>query len=486
MSEERMSLQFTSSFTDVVDLNPNFAIAKMWVAYHGKNRNMSEISKQVFIDAVPTAAYCPVVGRYDRESNDFGGHDIEVLIKDNYLDFVNLTTPFGVVPENAKWGFETIVDASGNEHEYFTISVILWKRQEGYERLIELKSISQSMEIDMVRGHLSDDGYTVVDEMRYSAFCILGSNHEPCFEGARIEIQDENDPMRGDKYAAMMSELKEFELDIPKQYCLECEPEEEPEQVQEQEPEQEVGGEHEQTDAGEEGQSQETVEEQGGEPEPEEGDGCDECAVGGFGRFTAVYIALPSASFDEDSRIATSWTLVCIEDGDIAVVAQNEFAEESHSTHVYRVPFSITEGSDKIEAVFDFDSKELVIANYYTQAEADHIREMQDNYDALVEYRATRERQDHEAEIDAVLDRFSNSIGDIEEFATLRDGAYAMNASDVEMRCYAILGKHGINSIESEDSSSLKIPVKFSNKHEETPEDENDRYNGLFQKYNKK
>ena len=128
MTEKRISMQFAAGFTDAYELNETFAVAKMWVAYVGKNRNGSEIPKSTFIDALPTMAYCPVVARYDRETNDFGGHDIEVVAQDDYIKFVNSTVPFGVVPENAKCGFETVVDKNGESHEYLTASVILWKR----------------------------------------------------------------------------------------------------------------------------------------------------------------------------------------------------------------------------------------------------------------------------------------------------------------------------------------------------------------------
>lgn len=189
---KKIKLDFSVSFSEVVNLNPNFSMAKMKVAYVGRNRNMSAISKEVFIDAIPTIFNCPIVARYDRELNQFGSHDVEVVIDDKTkeIKIVNATTPFGVIPESAKWYFEEITEIDGNIHEYLIIDVILWRRQEGYEHLVELTSIDESMEVDFINQHIDNEGYCVAEKMCFSAFCLLETAN-PCFESASVQMFSE-------------------------------------------------------------------------------------------------------------------------------------------------------------------------------------------------------------------------------------------------------------------------------------------------------
>ena len=104
MENKKLKLNFEMRIKDIDDNDDRFARAKVLIAYCGRNRNYSDISKEVF-ESTPIANI-PVVARYDSEKDDFGGHDIRVIEDGDSVDIVNATVPFGVVPESAKQWFE--------------------------------------------------------------------------------------------------------------------------------------------------------------------------------------------------------------------------------------------------------------------------------------------------------------------------------------------------------------------------------------------
>ena len=130
MNTKNMVIEFSSSLSNIVEVNSSFNAAKLRIAYTGKNRNNTFISKESFERAIPTMYNCPIVANYMRESDEIGSHDGEFIKdKNGKTKYVNLTQPVGVIPESAQYSWET-VDDNGVIHEYLCADVILWKRQE--------------------------------------------------------------------------------------------------------------------------------------------------------------------------------------------------------------------------------------------------------------------------------------------------------------------------------------------------------------------
>jgi len=211
MSSNMQLVRFATAFEDIQDINPSFAVGKLRIAYVGDNRNGSSISKDVMEAAIPTMYNCPVVAHYDRASNTFGSHDIELVQEDeNHYKLVNVTQPVGVVPAGAECLFETDVDGNGVQHEYLSTTVLLWKRQEAYEHIREMDSIDESMEVVFDKCHVDHRGVLIADAMHFEAFCLLESA-EPCYEGAELTIFSAQDMLDfKQQYAQMMSELKQY------------------------------------------------------------------------------------------------------------------------------------------------------------------------------------------------------------------------------------------------------------------------------------
>ncbi|QOV08233.1 putative prohead protease [Bacillus phage Kirov] len=201
-------LDFQSSISEVKQINPTFSTCKVRVLYTGKNRNMSIITREAVDKALPTIYNIPIVGEFMVENQDYKGHGGKLDL-DSYK-FIHTTKPYGVVPESAKYGWETVKGADGQVREYLTIEgCYLWTGR--YEEAFSVvnKGKGQSMEIEVTNGEWvdSEEAYRI-DDFVFSALCILGDDVEPAFEDANIVAYSFNKDSFKEEFSQMLDELK--------------------------------------------------------------------------------------------------------------------------------------------------------------------------------------------------------------------------------------------------------------------------------------
>ena len=207
--------------SSIKQLNNQFALVDILLCYHGDNRNRTSMSKEVIEKALPSLYGIPIVGEYiylDDGSQDFGSHGGKIIISDKGIKFEDTTKPYGFITkeavDNAKW--VTITEKDGfTQHEYLELkSCIVWeKRYEEVSSLLD-KNYGQSMEISINAGHEDKNGYYVIEDMTFSAACILGSNPDgtdviPCFESACIGRHYELDSFK-QEFSLMLDEYKKL------------------------------------------------------------------------------------------------------------------------------------------------------------------------------------------------------------------------------------------------------------------------------------
>lgn len=190
MNDKNIRLVFSSALNNVMSCNESFDQGILRIAYHGENRNGSYISKEVFEKCIPSMYNVPVVANYMRDDDIIGGHDIEIIRKDKLPKMVNITHPVGVIPESATNWWELVTEEDGTVHEYLCTDVLLWKRQEAYEKIVSDGIVYESMEIRVKEDHL-ENGVYIIDDFEFLAFCLLG-NCEPCFESAALSTFSSN------------------------------------------------------------------------------------------------------------------------------------------------------------------------------------------------------------------------------------------------------------------------------------------------------
>ena len=200
-------MSYSSSLSSLCEKNSSFDTGVLRIAYQGKNRYGSYISKETFERCIDTMYNCPIVCNYDRETDSIGGHDMELVSNENGdLKIVNVTVPVGVIPESSKHFWSVVEEEDGTTNEYLCADILVWKRQEAYNKIKEDGITSHSMELTVKDGEM-ENGVFVIKDFEFTAFCLLGEDHEPCFESSALGLFAYDELKQ--QMAQMMAELKE-------------------------------------------------------------------------------------------------------------------------------------------------------------------------------------------------------------------------------------------------------------------------------------
>lgn len=179
-------VEFSSSLTDLTEVNTSFDAGVLRICHTGANNNGSYFSREDIERHINTIYNCPIVCNYDRGLNELGGHDVDVVQDDDgSLRLVNLTQPVGVIPESAKVWFEDYTEEDGTVHEYLYAEALLWKRQEAYRKIKEDGFTKHSMEIN-ISNFETIDGVSHITDFEFTAFALIGV--EPCFKSSGLEL----------------------------------------------------------------------------------------------------------------------------------------------------------------------------------------------------------------------------------------------------------------------------------------------------------
>lgn len=174
----------------ITPLDETKSIVRCRIFYKGANRNGSFITTEFANKLVCTLAYTPVKGIFDEETGDYTTHGKERSEGRIY----------GIVPEDPNFAWEKHLDPDGVERVYACVDVILFTGIYGDEAQAILGK-AQSMELyrPSIEGHFAVIGgeeYFVYDNASFLGLQALGTNVEPCFEGAAFFSKNEDDKVR--------------------------------------------------------------------------------------------------------------------------------------------------------------------------------------------------------------------------------------------------------------------------------------------------
>lgn len=227
---QNISVKYDGYKFNITEKNPLFSDAKIYVMYHGENRNNSHISKEDVDRAINSIYNIPIVGEFIEDDNgeedsNFGGHGGKLIIDDNGAQFIQTTKPMGVVPESANVYWEVVKDEKGRDREYLVVEgALLWNRYEDAVNTLKSANFGQSMEIEVEEGFFNDDdGIYHITDFSFSAFCVLGIDDrkngkvEPAFEDSKIityskEFSSELKEMKDELNEYLVSYSKEKEV----------------------------------------------------------------------------------------------------------------------------------------------------------------------------------------------------------------------------------------------------------------------------------
>ena len=499
MGDREMRIVFSSGITDWSEKNASFDSGVLRVAYTGKNRNNSFISKKVFEKCIESIYNCPIVCRYDRETGEIGAHDVELVEgQDGGLRLVNVTQPVGVVPESAKYWWEEIEDDSGL-HEYLCVEVLLWKRQEAYQKIKEDGVTEESMEITVKEGKMVDGVY-VIDLFEFTAFCLLGTA-EPCFESASLEVFSCNDFKQ--QLAEMMKDLKEtYELaQSPQGVGIQENDLEGGEGTLNQDSErialaQEYGLDVEQLDFSLddfsldelrdkfeemrqeryalESQIREELRDSIEAEKIERGEGDWRYMVSKYWFFD--YDKDLSEVYGQSSEDYNIYGFSYSMDGDhvvidwesrkrmkIALVEYDEGTQESILDRVFSC----------LETIYQESRKEL--SDKYQEA-FNKAESMEGELEELRQFKADTESAAAQEERESIFANFEDLNG-VEAFEALRENAAEYSMEALEEKCYAIRGRQGVQAKFSAAEKAPKLPIEKRGNAPKGP------YNGVFAEF---
>lgn len=500
-----MNLTFESSLTELCEKNSSFDAGVLRIAYPGVNRNGSEITKEAFENALPSIKNVPVVAHYKREEDEFGGHDMEIVRDDEGdLKLVNLTTPVGVVPESADQWWATVTEEDGTEHEYLYTDVLLWKRQEAYEKIKRDGVASHSMEITVLDGE-TVDGIYKIKAFEFTAFTIIGV--EPCFESSQIEVFSAREFKA--RLNAMMADLREsYNLVTTSKEVDDIHPQTTQTEGGETELENEVVETVVEETVGTETVDEATVEEPVIETEPvseNEGaaDNGEEFELGRNivnGILEALSHIVVECEWGEHPRY---WFVDY--DPDIGVA----YVEDWDDCHLYgfnyttdgdRIIIDFESGVRKKWAIVDFDEGDTSddpITSVFTEFAScrrenaqyasvieeskGQITAFENELNELREAQNAAQREREDAERDAVFAQFSDLDGN-DAFEALRQDCEGLDAETLSEKCFAIRGRlHTPKFAYENKGTKLKIETK-----DESKDNSNEPYGDLFERFGDK
>ena len=241
---DKFSVNSSTKFTVLEELNSEFTLVKIKVMATGKNRNMSYFDKDVVEAHLNSLNYAPIVAHLFKDENGeykIGGHDMYIDWED--WSVKSLCVPFGVVKANT-FEWET-VNEYGTDVDYLTCEAVLWTgRYPELKETIYSEDVwfNQSMEIDakQYRPLEEDSNFVEILDFEFSALCLLyksdnrEENVEPCFISADvtpINFSADDFAIKMNEMKQAMSEVFAFEdkegenMDENKEFTAETEPE---------------------------------------------------------------------------------------------------------------------------------------------------------------------------------------------------------------------------------------------------------------------
>lgn len=201
VNDKTASLHATFSVNgEMSDNDTRFLNVTVDVLNVGENLNGSYFSKEVVDDNIESIKNTPILGfiEYDKytDENDFKGHEYAIKRTVNGYEKVYLGKALGVVPEscNPRWFTKTL--ESGEEVETLQVDALMWEKFNDATGIMHRDSEKcQSMELDInsIDGYDDEeDGLFHFTKFKFDGCAILGDGHQPAMPEANVRINEAN------------------------------------------------------------------------------------------------------------------------------------------------------------------------------------------------------------------------------------------------------------------------------------------------------
>ena len=173
-------------------LNKEFlAVDIMAISNIYPNRNKSYFTEDSMRNAIPTFYEKPILGSFSAFKDDFGGHDNR-LVSDEYgvhEDHVGgrYEVPLGLVRSKDR---VELIEKDGLK--WISLSAALWVNYSyrQVKKLLKSKGKKVSVEVEVTKSHVDNDGIEVIDEFSLMGITILGSDYTEAIPNANVSIPE--------------------------------------------------------------------------------------------------------------------------------------------------------------------------------------------------------------------------------------------------------------------------------------------------------
>ena len=173
-------------------LNKEFlAVDIMAISNVYPNRNKSYFTEDSMRNAIPTFYEKPILGAFDTLKEDYLGHNTS-LIHDEYGVHEDTTGGRNEVPLGLVRSKDRVELIEKDGLKWISLSAALWVNYSyrQVKKLLKSKGKKVSVEVEVTKSHVDNDGIEVIDEFSLMGITILGSDYTEAIPNANISIPE--------------------------------------------------------------------------------------------------------------------------------------------------------------------------------------------------------------------------------------------------------------------------------------------------------
>lgn len=476
-----------------------FTKVKIKMMHLGLNLNNSIFNKEVVDEAISTLYNTPILAYVEKNGDgedDFSDHRQELSIEDGTIKVTYKCIPFGVIGESCNPRYENFTAEDGVERTYLVADGLIWNKIEHADIFTRDFIKDASMELtENYSGKFDEDNHFVFTKIEFDGICALGNNVEPAMKGANIEVNfalneiqakleqfnkcfsnqssddDINNSKKGEieildneKIESILKEFSVNKADINFEITEAMTEIELREKLH-------LFTENKSSDLKVVNTSEPTVK---------------------FSTYNEKRELLRSAMKQDEKRDDNGnlehylgfW--IADFDDSYVYVEKEEYNGKEWSYEKGRLGYAISENSVSITSEF-----EPMIVKWLTAEEYAEIEKMRSTYETYEKNKCEFERlqkfekntlkdlRDNDLKI--LFERFDEKLADCEEYKALKDSNSDISIDDIELKCFAMIGKITTKFSVGKKDDVVKLDFEISEK-----DTSDDGYGGILaSKYNK-
>jgi hypothetical protein len=474
-----------------------FTKVKIKMMHLGLNLNNSIFNKEVVDEAVPTLCNTPILAYVENNSegdDDFSDHRQELSIENGTIKVTYKCIPLGVVGESCNPRYEKHTAGDGVERTYLVVDGLIWNKIEHADIFTRDFIKDASMELtENYSGKFDEDNHFVFTKIEFDGICALGNNVEPAMKGANIEVNF--------SLSEIQQKLEQFNACIKDKTTVTDNLEKGESIILDNEKIESVFKEFsvkkedinfEITDTMTEAELRDNLKTFNESNSNDENKNAPKVYTD-FSTYNEKRELLRSALKREEKRDKNGsleyylgfW--IADFDDSYIYVEKEEYNGEEWSYEKGRFEYTVSENVVSITGEF-----EPMIVKWLTAEEYAAIDKMRSAYETFEANKGELERLQkfekdtlkdrRDTDLKLLYEKFDEKLADCEEYKKLKESEADFSVEDIEVKCFALIGKIATNFSTEKKSDVIKLDFEVSEKDADT----DDGYGGILaSKYNK-